>query len=226
MTCLLFTLAPPVPAQDTGQVCAQSFEDRDADGLRDPDERAVAYGVGANLQNAAGVTIASLLLEDSPFAGDGLLCFDQLLAGDYQIILRSAEFSNTTSASFSASVNPGAAPALVEFGLRSPQVAESGRGANRIAIDAAAVAAVLRALIGSLLVILVMSVIGLLIYIVVFRRRLKRAAALPYPAPAVTDIVPQPGRPMPSGDALPKHIPGAGSPPLFADDETDMPRAD
>ena len=79
--------------------------------------------------------------------------------------------------------------------------------------------------------ILIMSVIGLLIYIAVFRRRLKRAAALPYPAPvrarpapAVTDIPPQPGRPMPSGGALHKHVPGGGSPLLFAADETDVPR--
>ena len=233
MICLLFVLVRPVLAQDTGQVCAQSFEDRDADGLRDPDERAIAYGVGASLQNAAGVTIASLLLEDSPFAADGLLCFDQLLAGDYQIILRSAEFSTTTSASFSASVNPGAAPALVEFGIRSLQVAESNRGATRIALDAAALDAILLGLIGSLIMVLIMSAIGLLLYLLVFRRRLKRAAAMPHPppvsaapAPLVTGIPPQPGASMPGPDPLRKHIPGAGSPLLFADEETDVPRAD
>ena len=234
MICLLFVLVLPVLAQDTGQVCAQSFEDRDADGLRDPDERAIAYGVSASLQNAAGVTIASLLLEDSRFVADGLLCFDQLLAGDYQIILRSAEFSATTSASFSASVNPGAAPALVEFGIRSLQVSESNRGASRIAIDDAALDAVLRGLIGSLIMVLIMSVVGLLICILVFRRRLKRAAAMPYsapvsaaPAPLVTGIPPpQPGLSMPGPDPLRKHIPGAGSPLLFADEETDAPRGD
>ena len=98
--CLFLLSLQAALAQDTGQVCVQSFEDRDGDGLRDPDERAIAQGIAAGLRNMAGVTIASLLLEDSPFAADGLLCFDQLLAGDYQIALRSAEFSNTTAASF------------------------------------------------------------------------------------------------------------------------------
>lgn len=174
---LPFALALPASAQDAGQVCALSFADRDADGLHAPDEVAIAHGVSASLQNAAGVTIASLLLEDSPFAADGLLCFDQLLAGDYQITLRSNEFSNTTSASFAASVNPGAAPPLVEFGLQPLPIAGSSRSPAPTAINAAAVNAVLRGLTGSLIMFLIMSLIGLLIYLLVFRRRLQRAAA-------------------------------------------------
>ena len=209
-------------AQDTGQICVQSFEDRDADGLRDPDERAIAHGIGASLRNNAGVTIASMLLEDSPFASDGLLCLDQLLAGDYRIVLTSAEFISTTSASFAAAVRPGAAPALVEFGVRALNAQSSNRGATPISIDAAAFNALLRGLIASLIVVVIMSVIGLLIYAFVFRRRLKRAAAIPYSAPLVTGMPPEPGLPMPSLDPIRNHPPNAGAPP-FAEDETDVP---
>ncbi len=188
-------------AQDTGQICAQSFEDRDADGLRDPDEWAIRHGIGASLQNSAGVTIASRLLEDSPFAADGLLCFDQLLAGDYQLSLRSSEFTSTTAAAFAASVQPGAAPMLVEFGAQPLVTAASSRREAPFFIDAATLNALLRGLLGSLVMFLIMSLIGALIYVVVFRRRLKRAALKPYSAPV------------------------SAAPLSFAHDEADAPRA-
>ena len=171
MICLSFVLLPTMLAQETGQICAQSFEDRNGDGLRDPDERAIAHGVSASLGNPAGVTISSRLLEDSPFAADGLLCFDDLPAGDYQLTLRSAEFTITTAAVFSASVSPGAAPALVELGLQSLQVAEPSPGPARLKLDADLVAAVLRALAGGAVVVAISSVIGLLIFLAIFRRR-------------------------------------------------------
>lgn len=172
LICLSLVLLPPAMlAQETGQVCAQSFDDRDGDGLRDPDERAIAHGVSAGLQNLAGVTIASRLQEDSPFAADGLLCFDDLPAGDYQITLRSAEFTMTTAAVFSASVSPGSAPALVEFGLQPLQVAEPRPGAARLKIDDALVEAVLRALVGGAVAVAILSVIGLLTFLAIFRRR-------------------------------------------------------
>lgn len=211
LICLPLVMVTHLLAQETGQVCVRSFEDRDGDGLRDPDERTIARGVSAGLRNRAGVTIASRLLEDSPFAADGLLCFDRVLAGDYQIALRSAEFSNTTSAVFEASVSPGEAPALVEFGLQPLQMAEAS-GASRTVIDAALVDAVLRGLAGGLILITLMSLIGLLLYFAFFLRRLTRVRAKPY-------------RARPSGDALREPAPGGGSAPLFAEDNTDAAAA-
>ncbi len=212
LICLPLVMVPQLLAQETGQVCVRSFEDRDGDSLRDPDERTIARGVSAGLLNRAGVTIASRLLEDSPFAADGLLCFDLLPAGDYQIALRSAEFNITTAAVFNATVSPGEAPALVELGLQPLQVAEPSGGASRIAIDAALVDAVLRALAGSLIVVVIMSFIGLLLYFAFFRRRLMRAPAKPYRAPL-------------SGDALHRPAPAGGLQPLFENDETDASAA-
>lgn len=223
LICPPLLLASLLLAQDSGQICVRSFDDRDVDGLRAPGEAPVAHGISASLNNAAGVTIASLLLEDSALAADGLLCFDKVPAGDYQILLRSNEFFSTTSASFSASVSPGAAPPLLEFGVQ-PLLAEAP---SRSPAQFAEVAkAVLPVLIACLIMIVFMSVIGLLACLVVFRRRAKRADDPPLSAaPALSGIPPPPANTTPTVDPLRKHSASAGSPPLFADEETDAPKA-
>lgn len=224
LICPLMLISLMPQAQDTGQICVQSYEDRDGDGLRDADEAAIAGGIGASLRNAAGVTIASQLLEDSPFAAKGLICFDLLLAGDYSISLTSAEYNATTASSFAASVNPGAAPALFEFGARSLRAAQSsGESGAGFAIDPAALDSALRGLVGSFIVVMIMSVVGLLIYFLLFRRRLKRASMTRPPAPAPLPAGPpqQLLSPEPGRDRLAKHRPSAGSPPIFADEDTD-----
>lgn len=223
LICLSFLLASLLLAQDSGQICVQSFEDRDADGLRAPGEAPVAHGISASLNDAAGVTIASLLLEDSPLAADGLLCFDDVLAGDYQVHLRSNEFVSTTAASFSASVSPGAAPPLLEFGVQPLPQSEPSRNPAQFA---QAAVAVLPVLIACLIIIVIMSVVGLLASLVMLRRRAKRADEPPLSAaPALGGIPPPPANTTPTVDPLRKHSPGAGSPPLFADEETDTPKA-
>lgn len=229
LICLPFLLSSLLLAQDTGQLCVQSFEDGNSDGKRDAHERAITRGVGAGLQNAAGVTIASRLLEDSPFAARGLICFEGLLAGDYRIIVTSAEYAGVASSAFAARVNPGAPPMLVEFGL-SPLDLPSGRASAAIRVDAAAAEALVKALIGSMIAGVLMSVIGLLVYLLVFRRRLQRGSSMPNPAalglapaPALPGMPPLPSASMPA-DRRQKHAPSAGSPLLFADDETDAPR--
>ena len=180
---LLFALVSSALAQDTGQVCVQSFADGDADGLRSPEESAVAHGISASLHNAAGVTIASLLLQDSPFAADGLLCFDDLRAGDYQISMRSNEFFSTTAAVFSASVNPGAAPMLLEFGVQPLPVSAPSRSQPPMAVEALA-----RGLVGALILLLLLGAVGLLIVLLVFRRRQR---AKPATAPSARGSPPR-----------------------------------
>lgn len=210
---LLLALASPVPAQDTGQVCVQSFIDRDADGTRGAEERTARHGVSASLHNAAGVTIASRLLDDSPFAADGLLCFDDLLAGDYRITLRSSEFASTTEAAFSASARPGAAPMVLEFGLQPLSLSRPSRSPTAIAADANAV---LPLLLGGALLAVILCVICLLLVFIIFRRRSKGAPAMSYRAPISA---------KPGADGPRKHNPSAGSPPLFAADDLDAPGA-
>lgn len=218
LLCLPLFMTNMLAAQDTGQVCVQSYEDRDADGIRDADEMSVTQGIGAGLRDEAGVTIASQLLEDSPFAARGLICFEQLLAGDYQITMTSAEYASTASSTFAASVNPGAAPALFDYGVRPLHGAASGPAASGISLDAEAAEALAIALIGSMIVGAAMSVIGLLVFLLILRRR-RRAS----PAPTVRGNAPQPSASSAEADPLDEDVISAGSPPLFADEDTDAP---
>ncbi len=219
LLCLPLFMTNMLVAQDTGQVCVQSYEDRDADGIRDADEMSVTQGIGAGLSDAAGVTIASRLLEDSPFAARGLICFEQLLAGDYQITMTSAEYAGAAATTFAASVNPGDPPALIEYGVRPLQGAASGPAASGISLDAEAAEALAIALIGSMIVGAAMSVIGLLVFLALFRRRSRRASL----APAVGGKAPQSLASIAEADPLHKLAPSAGSPLLFTDEETDAP---
>ncbi len=199
VTCLLILVLPPLAAQDTGQVCVRCFADRDRDGLRDADEAAIAHGVGASLHDRADLTIAARLLEDSPFAADGLLCFDDLPAGDYRLRLTSAEFASTTAASFTASVSPGRAPPLLEFGV-APLFAETtSRGRAPIALDADAIKALTQVLAVGLIVVALVAACGLTVAIFLFRRRSQRMVR--------------------------RHRDGSSveRPPRVADDETDAP---
>jgi len=227
LICLSLLMARSLLAQDSGQICILTYDDRNGDGARGADERAIARGIGASLMTAGSLIIDSALLDDSPFAASGLLCFDDLLAGDYRIQLTSAEFAGTTAAAFEASVKPGEAPARVEFGVRS-LLAETSTSASvgRFAVDEAAVTALIKGLLGGAVTFVIMSVIGLLIYLLVFQPRLARASPPAGPAPmrppAIGDGAPAPA-PRQSAIAPFRHVPGAGSPPVFADDQTDAP---
>ena len=207
--CLLLLSLPHAAAQETGQICVRSFDDRDRNGLRDADEGAVAHGVGASVHKLDGVTIGAALLEDSPFAADGLLCFDDLPAGDYRLRLTSAEFASTTATAFEAAVRPGSAPPLLEFGLTPLFDGAESRGRAPFALDADAIDALTRVMAGGLIVIASLAVCGLAMAVFLFRRRSQRMARR--------------HREGASAQARQTHRAGAGSPPHFADDATDAP---
>ena len=221
---LLFTLS--LRAQDTGQICALAYADSNGDGARAANEPAVSHGVGASLLDSASVTIAAKLLEDSPYAADGLLCFDNLEAGEYLVLLTSAEFAATSDASFEAAVVPGAAPYRFDYGVSGlHSVAPAGGLATVESVDEKAVIGLVFALIGSLLVVFIMLLVGALLYLFYFRRRWSRiqpgrmppAASLP----AILGVPPQ-SQPAPVvANPLLQRKPVQGSPQLFADDETD-----
>lgn len=113
----LFLCSAVLNGQDVGQICLLAYADWDENGARDRDEPALSQGIGADLLNAQGITIASRLLVDSPFATNGLLCFDQLAAGDYRLRLTSAEYAATTNISGSATVVVGEPPPRIDIGV-------------------------------------------------------------------------------------------------------------
>lgn len=209
-------------AQDTGQICLQAYADDNENGIRDEIEAPIARGVAASLLNERGITIASLLLDA---AADGLLCFDDLLAGDYQVVISSSEYQATTRASASASVRPGAAPARIDFGAKRlvgeyipDPVAIVG------ALDPAAQQTLLVAALAAASSIVVMALLGVLAYFLVIRRVRRRRA----PRPSAAPLVPIAGLP-PQQDETDDYLrprqrldPNRGSPLLFADDEQDL----
>ena len=217
-------------AQDTGQICVQVFDDGNQSGARDDSEVAIIRGIGAHLLNDVSVTIGSKLLEDSPYAADGLVCFDQLPAGDYLVILTSSEYIPTSAASVRAAVEPGSPPALIKVGVRLIDAAvPDGSSATR-GIDARAAEGLLLALIASAITAFLMGVVGVFLYFLVIRPRLsvrrvarQRASAVPaMPAADITGLPPQPPVPGSSGGPAPMHDPNRGSPLLFVDGERDQ----
>ena len=159
-------------AQETGQICVRAFDDRNGNGRLDDGEPPMMQGVSMNLLNGRGVTIASKRLDDSPHAGRGLACFDDLPAGDYVVLLTSVDATAVTSSAFDAAVVPGEAPFRFDFGLKP--LTSQNIAAPPSALSAAGL---IFGLIASLTVGGLMLIIGLLIYAAVFRPRLLAARA-------------------------------------------------
>lgn len=159
-------------AQETGQICIRAFDDRNENGRLDDGEPPMMQGVGMNLLNGRGVTVASKRLDDSPSAARGLACFDDLPAGDYAVMLTSVDATAITSSAFDAAVAPGEAPFRFDFGLKP--LTSRNAAAPPLALSATGV---VFGLIASLMVGGLMLIIGLLIYAAVFRPRLLAARA-------------------------------------------------
>ncbi len=121
-------------AQDSGQLCVRTYADYDADGARGRDELLVSEGLGVELMNMQGVTIATGFLADSPFAVDGIFCFDRLASGEYSVRLTSATYAGTGAPAVSARVLVGSPPPLIDLGARPLFEAESSSHAD-LALD-------------------------------------------------------------------------------------------
>jgi hypothetical protein len=175
-----FSLVTIVTAQDDGQFCLRAFEDRNANGLREPSvEPLLTRGLSANLLDSGGVVIKSQLMEESPNAAQGVLCFQFLAAGQYTMMVSSADFQATTPDSMTIAISSGAIPTVFEFGGQRIISETTGTPpANQGALDAETMALLERAVVAGLgtgLVVAAMIILGALIYLVVYRRRLGHA---------------------------------------------------
>jgi len=169
-----------VTAQSGGQFCVRAFEDVNANGQIDPGENLLTRGINVNLLDANNVTIASALLDQSPTAAQGVVCFQFLAAGQYTISITSAEFQPTTPASITTSISDSGVPEVVEFGARSITAATAPAAAAETSVvpDENQIIRILLAGLGALVVIIGLSIVGMIIYAVAFRRR-------PLPPPPV-----------------------------------------
>lgn len=157
-------------AQDGGQVCVLAFEDLNQNGARDAGEIAIRRGIGAHLLNPGGVTIATGLLEDSPYAAEGLLCFDQLPAGEYQVHVTSSEYILSGETALGASVEPGSPPDRIDIGVRPIDLAADGGAPG--SIDARAAEGLVLASGAGLTVVFLMGLLGAALSYLAIRRRL------------------------------------------------------
>lgn len=105
-----------VLAQTGGQFCVRSFEDRNANGSIDADEAVLTRGVAVDLLNQYNIVIASALLDNSPNANDGIICFQQLPTGQYSVLITSAEYQPTTPSLVNRDITDSGFPTVVNFG--------------------------------------------------------------------------------------------------------------
>ncbi len=211
LLCLFMLASRGMRAQEVGQICVGAFADRDGDGARGPGEAALTRGIGASLLNAAGVVLDAALLEDSPYAADGLLCFGGLPQGAYELRATSAEFAPTTAFAFAAEVIPGQAPPRQDFGFSPLFPPEEASPLDWLREESLAALAVVIAAVA--FVATVLAALATLVCLRLLRRRQNLRARL------ILDDRSQPAAPAPRQP--PPESPGRASPPLFAADEID-----
>ncbi|GEM_PF-1479060 len=165
-----------VSAQErgTGQFWVTVYEDRNGDGTRSAGEPLVTRGVNVELRDSAGVVIASTLLEQGSSPTPGMVGFQYLLPGQYTLVVSSPELTPTTPTEFTAVIEEGAMPTVVEFGGQRGVTTEAADTNPLLAVDEERqrVARFAISGLGALLVIGFMSAVGIVLYGLMLRSRL------------------------------------------------------
>jgi hypothetical protein len=175
----LLVVALPTLAQDStngGQFWVQSFEDRNANGTHDPGEPFLTRGVSVDLLNADGVVMASGTLDDAPFASRGFIGFLYLAPGSYTAVINSPDLTPTTPDRVAVTITQGAQPVTALYGAQRAAVVETIPASGSLLMLKGDLGRVALAGFGALVVVGVMAIIGLLIYLLVLRRRAPAAA--------------------------------------------------
>jgi hypothetical protein len=171
---LILAISGVAGAQQTGgQLCVRSFEDRNGNGKLDAGEPVLTRGVSVNLLDAGGITIASALLDSSPTAAQGVVCFQFLTAGQYSVLVTSADFTATTPATVTTTISEGGVPTVVEFGGQRAGAATAAPGGSSAPplSQESELARIIISVLGALVVIAGMVFLGVLVYVVAFRSR-------------------------------------------------------
>jgi len=171
---LMLTL--PALAQDTGgQFWIQAFEDRNGNGQLDAGEPFLTSGVSVNLLNSSGVVMASATLDNAPYASQGLIGFLYIAPGKYTAVITSTGMTATTPDHIDVTITPGAAPIKALFGAEHPGAVETSSViSNSAPLFNPQIARLAISGFGALIVVGVMIFFGLLIYLLVLRRRAPR----------------------------------------------------
>ncbi len=183
---------PLVRAQteSDGQFCVRAFEDRNGNQQLDGGEPFMTRGVAAQLLDAGGVVVATAMIDDSPTAAQGVICFAGLAYGQYTILLTSPDYARTTSDSMTASINPGDLPTVFVYGAQHVAAPAPDSAASQPILTPGEQTALLERVIlaagAALIVLVIMLALGVVIYFVAFRSRLQHAVPDVYMSPRVT----------------------------------------
>jgi hypothetical protein len=169
---MLLAAGLPSAAQADAQFCVRAFEDRNANGIRDGGEPLLQSSISAELANEDGIIVGSALLENSPTAAQGVICFQGLAPGQYTIFVGSAEYAPTTPDTMTAALRSGELPAVLEFGAGPLAAGEPQLEIIEVRPETA-LERVLIALLGAIGAALVMMILGLLVFLLFVRPRLR-----------------------------------------------------
>lgn len=198
-----------------GQICIRAFEDRNSNAVFDANEPPITQGVSVNLMSSAGVTIDSKLLVDSQTAAQGVVCFQQLLIGDYTVLITSADYSAVTPTTFNASVVAGSVPVRFDFGatlIGGDTSITTSSDTTTQASQNQVMEGILFGIIGAIVVMGILVIAGMFIYFAVFRSRMNRIAATQ-----------STGSFRPVTGPMPAYNPGTGSMPAYNPGTDSMP---
>ena len=169
---IVLIIALPAFAQDSGgQFWVQAFEDRNGNAQHDPGEPFLTHGVSVDLLNADGVVMASGTLDDAPYASRGFVGFLYLAPGKYSAVITSADLTPTTPDHVDVTITAGAAPITAIFGAQKAAAADATETGAASSLLNSELARIALSGFGALSVVGVMVIIGLLIYLLVLRRR-------------------------------------------------------
>jgi hypothetical protein len=159
-------------AQDNGQFCVRAYEDVNGNRQRDAGEDLLTHSVGADIHDASGVVVASAILDTSPTNAQGLICFQNLPAGQYTVTVTSAEYLATGLNNMTAIIGSSTLPAVFEYGGRranaAAQVAVASTTDPEDRTDELVRLAI--AVAGGVFTMMVVAFIGFLIYLLVLRQ--------------------------------------------------------
>jgi hypothetical protein len=160
--------------QSGGQFCVRAFEDQNGNGQREANEPVLTRGLSVNLLDSKNVTIASALLDQSPTAAQGIVCFVNLATGQYTINVTSADYNATTPTSLTTTINADALPTVIDYGGRptiSGEATQPSTAAPPAQVDQNQLLRIFISGLGALVVIAGMAVLGSLVFLLAFRRR-------------------------------------------------------
>jgi hypothetical protein len=182
---LLLLGAVTALAQTGGQFCVRSYQDTNGNGVLDAESEALlTRGVGVELLNADNVIIASALLDRSPNADSGVVCFQNLPDGTYSVLMSSADYTATSPRLVERNISVNGLPVVVEFGaqrISSGMVAVPVGGGPRTPEEQQDFILQLAfSTVGTVLIVVLMLLVGMFIYVL----RLRRPAPQPVPATA------------------------------------------